>query len=194
VLPDVSRHRLTQREERTHIMQDVVVMGVAAAPGLGTASASVWMILGAIALAGAGGGITNALLSDNGDIVWPQKEAGGILRPGILGNILLGAFAAVVSWGLYGPLKDAVILGARPPGEVAASLTITAFVGAALAGAGGARVITNEVDKQFLRGAAVGAAGMPADPELAKMILTATPADAAKGAIKDSDQKSGAAS
>ena len=80
------------------MMQDVVVMGVAAAPGLGTASASVWMILGAIALAGAGGGITNALLSDNGDIVWPQKEAGGILRPGILGNILLGAFAAVVSW------------------------------------------------------------------------------------------------
>jgi hypothetical protein len=172
--------------------QDVVV--VVAAAGLGTASASVWIILGVIALAGAGGGIVNALLSDNGDIVWPQKEAGGILRPGILGNVLLGAFAAVVTWGLYGPLKDAVIVGARPPGEVAASLTVTALVGAALAGAGGARVITNEVDKQFLRSAAVGAAGMPEDPELAKMILTATPAQAAKGAAADSDRSVGTSS
>jgi hypothetical protein len=60
--------------KRGHIMQDVVVMGVAAAPGLGTASASVWMILGAIALAGAGGGIINALLSDNGDIEAYSRE------------------------------------------------------------------------------------------------------------------------
>jgi hypothetical protein len=85
-------------------------------------------------------------------------------------------------------------VGARPPGAVAASLTITAFVGAALAGAGGARVITNEVDKQFLRSAAVGAAGMPEDPELAKMMMTATPAEAAKGASQDSDQKAETAS
>jgi hypothetical protein len=60
--------------KRGHIMQDVVVMGVAAALGLGTASASVWIILGAIALAGAGGGIINALLSDNGDIEAYSRE------------------------------------------------------------------------------------------------------------------------
>jgi hypothetical protein len=40
-------------------------------------------------------------------------------------------------WGLYGPLKDAILLGSAPAGQLPANLTVTAVIGAALAGAGG---------------------------------------------------------
>jgi hypothetical protein len=146
----------------------------------GTASSSVWYILLVVGVAGGVGGVINALLTDNGFPV-PKMEA-GILRPGVIGNIVLGAFGAAVTWGLYGPLKDAVIMGAHPANEVEASLTVTALVGAALAGAGGARVITSEVDKRFLRNAAADAATKDATPELAKTMVTATPAAAASAA------------
>jgi hypothetical protein len=154
-----------------------------AAASHGTTSTSVWEILGAVAGAGAVGGIVNALLSDNG-FIWPKNDS-GILRPGVLGNLILGAFAAVVTWGLYGPLKDSVIIGVHPPGEVAATLTVTALVGAALAGAGGARVITNEIDKRFLRKAGASAATKQPDQALATTLATASPAAAAAKAIEN---------
>lgn len=154
------------------------VMFFVAAASEGTTSASVWEILGTVASAGAAGGIVNALLSDNG-FVMPKAQT-GILRPGILGNMILGAFAALTTWGLYGPLKDAVLLGKQPPGEVAATLTVTALVGAALAGAGGARVITNEIDKRFLRNAGANVATQEPNPALATTLATASPAAAAR--------------
>jgi hypothetical protein len=150
------------------------VLSLLAAASGGTTSVSVWEIFGAIAGAGAVGGIVNALLSDNGFPL--PKLQDGILRPGIIGNLLLGAFAAVITWGLYGPLKDAVVMGLQPPGQVAATLTVTTLVGAALAGAGGARVITNEIDKRFLRKAGVDAASKQPDQTMATMMATASPA------------------
>lgn len=144
----------------------------------GQTSASVWEILGTIAVGGAIGGAVNALLSDNGFIL--AKMEAGILRPGILGNLILGAFSAIVTWGFYGPLKDAVVLGVHPPGEVAATLTITALVGAALTGAGGSRVITSEIDKRFLRAAGAAAASSPPDPEMITKMSTSTPAEVAR--------------
>jgi len=156
------------------------VLGLSTSASPGTTSASVWEILGAVAGAGAAGGFVNALLSDNG-FALPKVES-GILRLGILGNLILGAFAALVTWGLYGPLKDSVILGVHPPGEVAATLTVTALIGAALAGAGGARVITNEIDKRFLRNAGASAATKNPDQDLATTLATASPAEAAKAA------------
>lgn len=156
------------------MIPDVMVL---AALAVGTTSSSVWEILGVIAAAGGVGGVINALLSDNGFGI-PKSEA-GILRPGVVGNVLLGAFAALVTWGLYGPLKDAVIMGTHPAGEVTATMTVTTLIGAALAGAGGARVITSEVDKRFLRSAATTAAGKNADAVLANTMATASPAEAA---------------
>jgi hypothetical protein len=144
------------------------------------ASTSVWSVLGCVAAAGAIGGVVNALLSDNTIII--PKEKAGILRPGVLGNIFLGAFGAVVSWGLYGPLKDSVLIGPRPGGEVSANLTVTALVGAALAGVGGARIITSEVDKRYLRNAGVQAATKPADSDLAAKLRTVSPSNAAVAA------------
>ena len=54
------------------------------------------------------GGIINALVSDNG-FVKPSEETAGevtIIRPGFAGNILLGAVAAFISWGLYRSLQQ----------------------------------------------------------------------------------------
>ncbi|MFE5587640.1 hypothetical protein [Kitasatospora sp. NPDC056531] len=142
-----------------------------------SSSASVWEILGCVGGAGGLGGLVNALLSDNKlAIPWMKR---GILQPGFLGNVLLGAFGAVVSWGLYGPLKDTVILGAHPPTEAPAALTVTALVGAALTGVGGARLVTSEVDKLFLRKAGMNAAIVPTDPGLANTLRTASPSEAA---------------
>jgi hypothetical protein len=139
----------------------------------------VWEILFVVAGAGAVGGVVNALLSDNGDIALPTLEQ-GILRLGVLGNLLLGAFAAVISWGLYGPLKDAVILGSPSPDGVTPNLTVTALVGAALAGAGGARVITNEIDKRFLQKAATHMAGKQPSSDLVARVATASPVEASQ--------------
>ncbi|MFF4160656.1 hypothetical protein [Streptomyces sp. NPDC001678] len=133
-----------------------------------------------MAAAGAVGGVVNALLSDN-ELVLPREKA-GVLQPGFLGNALLGSFAAVVTWGLYGPLKEAVLLGSRPVGELPVSMTVTALVGAALTGVGGARVVTAEVDKRYLRSAGANAAITPADPQLATALRTASPSEAARAA------------
>ena len=133
---------------------------------------------GVIAAAGAVGGVVNALLSSSGySIQWPEDK-GGILQLGVLGNVLLGAFAALVTWGPYGPLKDTVLLGSTPTGGLPVNLTVTAVVGAALAGAGGARVVSNELDKQVLRVTGAKVAQEPANPQLAMDIATLPPATA----------------
>jgi hypothetical protein len=50
--------------------------------------------------AGAWGGVVNALLTDN-RFPLPGKES-GVLCPGAITNILVGAFAALSSWSFYG--------------------------------------------------------------------------------------------
>ncbi len=143
---------------------------------------SVWAMVGVVAAAGAVGGTVNALLSSNGFPL--PKFTQGILQLGVIGNVILGAFAALITWGLYGPLKDAVLLGTSPAGQLTANLTVTAVVGAALAGAGGARVISNEIDKKFFQSAATVAAQKSASPELAAKIATTSPAGALNQAMQ----------
>jgi hypothetical protein len=120
--------------------------------------------------------VVNALLSSNGFVL--PKISSGILQLGIIGNLLLGAFAAVISWGLYGPLKDAVLLGTQPSSRLPANLTVTAVVGAALAGTGGARVVSNEIDKKFFKSTATVAAQKAPSQALAATVATTSPADA----------------
>jgi hypothetical protein len=75
---------------------------------------SMWLILLYVFLAGAVGGAVNALMTDNGFILPKSEDVDGkttLLRPGYLGNILIGAVGAVVSWGLYGPLSSFNIVG-----------------------------------------------------------------------------------
>ena len=117
-----------------------------------------------------------------------EKTGGGsILRPGFLGNILIGGIAACVSWGLYGPFSAVTIVGGPASGAgsggAAAGLLLSSLVGAVLVGVGGARWLTNEVDKKLLRAAAGAAAGTPPSSDLAARMSTASPAGALRMAM-----------
>jgi hypothetical protein len=143
----------------------------------------IWLMLIIICIAGAIGGIINALLTDQG-FVKPHKqrnEGVKIYRPGFLGNILTGSIAAGISWGLYGPLSSYVVLGfsatTSVPSTLTTGLTLSSLVGAVLVGVGGARWLTNEADKKLLRNAASIAASAKPSADAAERIAFATPAE-----------------
>ena len=144
---------------------------------------SIWNLLLVVCVAGGVGGIVNALLTDNGFIL-PRTETANqvkIIRPGVIGNIIIGAVAASISWGLYGPFNLAVVFGTTPPSSGPLPqpyLTLAALVGAVLVGIAGAKWLTNEVDKKLLRAAASEAAARSPQPDAAREIMLATPADA----------------
>jgi hypothetical protein len=136
--------------------------------------------IGIILLSGAFGGIINAIVSDNG-FIRPREETVDnvtIVRPGFAGNILLGAVAAFISWGLYGAFSGAIIYGSETGLVANISLSISTVAGAILIGIGGARWLTNEVDKTLLRTAAVTAAASRSSYEESQRIAIATPAQA----------------
>lgn len=167
-------------------MYSVVIQQLTQSSAQAPGTSSVWEMAAVIAGAGAVGGIVNALLSSSNNgfkIQWPSEGKGGVLQLGVLGNVLLGAFAALITWGLYGPLKDAILLGSAPAGQLPANLAVTAVVGAALAGAGGARVISGQLDTKALQITAAKAALEPPNPELAMAIAT-SPAAAMLAAAK----------
>ena len=147
---------------------------------------SVWLMLGVILLAGAAGGLLNAYFSDNG-FVWPKVETVGsftITRPGFLGSMLVGAIAAAVSWGLYGPFASMPIFGTTAAGQSGGVLTVSALVGAVLVGIGGGRWLTDQADKSLLKATAAHAAQGKASPEAAAAIATSRPARALEIARK----------
>lgn len=152
---------------------------------------SLWWLLLAIALAGAVGGAVNALLTDNG-FIFPKTEVvdtAPIWRPGFLGTMAVGAAAATVSWGLYGPFASYAILGsASAPGVAVAGsvvgLTLSALVGALLVGMGGGRWLTDQADKGMLKAAAVKAASGNPNTSASARIAAARPAAALEIARK----------
>ncbi|MFB3766623.1 MAG: hypothetical protein ACE14P_15445 [Methanotrichaceae archaeon] len=142
---------------------------------------SLLIILAAILLSGAVGGIFNAIISDNG-FIWPREENinnVSIFRPGFVGNIILGAVASFISWGLYGAYGSAVIYGPQTgAGAGDFGLSISTLAGSLLVGIGGARWLTNEVDKSLLRTAAVTAAAGRQSFYDSQRIAVSTPAQA----------------
>jgi hypothetical protein len=146
---------------------------------------TVWALLLVVCMAGGLGGVVNALLTENG-FVLPraiQVENGvAVVRPGFLGNILIGAIAAGISWGLYGPLGGYWVVGTeaalRQNRPEALALSLSSLAGAVLVGIGGARWLTNEVDKSLLRAAAAKAASAPPSAAASQRISLASPAQA----------------
>jgi hypothetical protein len=135
--------------------------------------------VGIILLSGALGGVINALVTDNG-FVRPREETVEnvtIIRPGFVGNILLGAVAAFVSWGLYGAYSSAMIYGAAG-GPAPVEITVSSVAGAVLIGLGGARWLTNEVDNKLLRTTAAIAAASRQSYDASERIAISTPAQA----------------
>jgi len=102
-------------------------------------------------VAGALGGVVNALLTDNGFIL--PRRVQQILCPGFLSNVAVGAFAAFTSWAMYGSGAGVDLAKQAGAGDtrVEISLTFSALAGAFLVGVAGARWITNEADKRLLK-------------------------------------------
>jgi hypothetical protein len=106
-----------------------------------------WICSLLIAAAGAVGGLINAQVTDNG-FVLPSREH-GILCPGAVANVLIGAVSALVSWAFYGSGASIDLAQATERAQI--SLRLTALAGACLVGVAGARWITSQVDERFFR-------------------------------------------
>jgi hypothetical protein len=85
-----------------------------------------------------------------GELKLPKldREA-NVYRPGWIGNMVVGGAAALVFWGLYGPLAKAELIAAAP--VVQPSLKIAELCGSLLTGIGGGRLLTAELEKQVLK-------------------------------------------
>jgi uncharacterized membrane protein len=142
---------------------------------------TIWGILGIVCAAGALGGLVNALLTENGFALPKRDKVGSlnILRPGVLGNMLISSVAAGTSWGLYGPLAGFVLLGSTNAKQPELTITLSALVGAVLVGVAGAKWLTNEVDKNLLKAAAAKAATSSPDAGKAQAMALASPVQAA---------------
>jgi hypothetical protein len=125
----------------------------------------------ALLIAGFGGigGVVNALLTDNGFI--RPRWINNIWCPGIISNILIGAFAAFSSWAFYG--SGASVELARVSAQAEISLTFSALAGAFLVGVAGAKWLTNEVDKRLLKESVKEAAKKDIPPEECEQMVNA---------------------
>ncbi len=150
---------------------------------------SLSLLLVLVFIAGAVGGLVNALLSDNGFLKWKKDVVDNqeLWRPGILGNVIVSGVAACISWGLYGPFAAHYVFGgpiSTGGASQAMGLTLSSLVGAVLVGISGARWLTNEIDKNLLRKAASNAAASNASETKAAKIAMASPFLAAKIAME----------
>jgi len=151
---------------------------------------AIWVLIIIVFAAGLIGGVINALISDNG-FALPKRES-GILRPGWLGNALIGGVAASVSWSLYGPLAAAPIVAATGEGAaIKGDLTVAAIGGAILVGVAGARWLTNEVDKSLLRAAGIEASKKLPSRGLLATLSTGSPAAALQAAQSAPEEEPG---
>jgi hypothetical protein len=130
-----------------------------------------WICALLICLAGAAGGLVNALMSNNGFTLPRRIE--GICCPGALSTVLIGGFAAFASWAFYGSgvSIDLADSAARP------HLQMPALAGAFLVGVVGAKWITNEADKRLLRESGKVAAKKHLSKEKADEVFTGRPLD-----------------
>jgi len=133
------------------------------------------VIISIIGVCGAVGGLANAFLSDNGFILPTQEKTGEtcLWRPGYLGNVFVSTLSALISWGLYGPIANQILI--PDTGQAAVNLSIAHVMGALLTGVAGARWLTNEVDKNLMKAAVSVAAASPADQAKAAATAGATP-------------------
>ena len=130
-----------------------------------------------ILIAGAVGGVINGIISDSGvPLPGPVlvKDGMTVWRPGILLNILLGAVAAFLFWSIYGSGNDVDLM--NPPSTFSMPLLTVGF--SILTGIGGARWITNEVDKYILKKST--AMAMNADSTTTQHIMNASSIDVLK--------------
>jgi hypothetical protein len=107
----------------------------------------VWEIAILVCVSGAIGGFVNALLA--GDLHLPHRE-GNLYSPGWIGNVVIGAVAALVFWGLYGSMAKVPVVGGAADSTAQAIFTIAELAGSVVTGIGGGRILSSEVEKRAL--------------------------------------------
>ena len=133
----------------------------------------VWAI-SIVVLAGALGGFANVFIGDNG-LHLPKVE-NGVFMPGYLGTVLIGALAALGSWGAA---KSIVLFG----GNARFVFSTGDIANALIVGFGGAKWFKSEGEKDILQKTAAIAASKQPDAAAAAQISAGTPMEALKTAI-----------
>ena len=125
-----------------------------------------WWALALMAAMGVVGGLANAYMAE-GVLKLPRRATAAdgqqILIPGSVGNMGIGALAAALSWGLYGPAATQLVIGAQV-GPRRIDITFAALMGGILVGISGARWLSSEVDKKIQRSNIAALAAAPAAP------------------------------
>ena len=105
------------------------------------------IVVAAFVIAGLGaiGGLVNCAIAGEFALPHIDREA-KIWRPGWIGNVVVGAVAAPVIWGIYGPLAGHAINGTDKIDLTVAQLFVSVVIGI-----GGGRILTLEAQKQSVR-------------------------------------------
>jgi hypothetical protein len=104
-----------------------------------------------VSLCGAVSGFVNALLE--GDLRLPHREDDSY-SSGWIGDVLVGAVAALVLWAAYHPSSRFAVIG-ESISDTKGILTIAEMAGSIVAGIGGARLLSGKVKKIGFRNARV---------------------------------------
>lgn len=107
----------------------------------------IWQLVLLIAVVGAVGGIANCAIT--GEFVLPQVDTEAkAWRPGWVGNVVVGAVAAVVVWGVNGPLSQYDIIA---DSDETLHLTLGQLLSSIVVGLGGGNILTQMAQKQAER-------------------------------------------
>lgn len=105
-----------------------------------------WYVLG-IALLGALGGLANCFGS--GEFSLPRLDSGsGVWRPGWVGNVVVGSVAALVTWGVYGPMASYDLVNQTGPKM---AITVGHLFSSIIVGFGGGKFLTLLTENQAQR-------------------------------------------
>ena len=105
----------------------------------------IYELIGIVGGVGAVGGLVNCAIA--GEFVLPQKDPNQRLwRPGWIGNVIVGAVAALVVWAMYGPLASYDF--AQPEATKPLTLTLSQLFVSVLIGLGGGNILTQLSQKQ----------------------------------------------
>jgi hypothetical protein len=124
-----------------------------------------------IAGAGAAGGVVNAVVTGNLNLL-PLRVANGagpsLIRPGLVVNTVCGAIVSASTFWTFAAVDG---VGPTTVGGVLLGIIVGLVIGSL-----GARSVTDESDKRLLRAAACKAAASPAaDPATIREMELATP-------------------
>jgi hypothetical protein len=106
---------------------------------------TLYQIAMAIGLAGAVGGIVASLLSGERNFLPRYEEGVKIPRMGWLGNVFIGAIAALVVWAVYGPLASFDLI----QGDISkTSLPLFLLGSSVVVGISGGKILTTMAQQQ----------------------------------------------